>query len=30
LKVTKFYEMVHDKPNIGMPCRALTADDTRL
>lgn len=30
LKVSKFYEMVHDKPSIGMPCRGLTTDDTRL
>ena len=22
--------MIHDKPSIGMPCRALTADDTRI
>lgn len=22
--------MIHDKPVVGMPVRALTADDTRL
>ena len=29
LKVTKFYEMTHDKPSIGVPCRELQADETR-
>ena len=29
LKVTKFYEMVHDKPTIGVPVRAIAANETR-
>jgi len=28
-KVTKFYEMVHDKQAVGVPVRELAADETR-
>lgn len=27
LKMSKFYEMIHDKKAIGMPVRELTAKD---
>lgn len=29
IKMTKFYEMVHDKKNIGMPVRSVTSEDRR-
>ena len=29
LKVTKFYEMVHDKPSVGLPVREIAQDETR-
>jgi len=29
IKMTKFYEMVHDKKSIGMPVRQVTAEDRR-
>ena len=29
LKVTKFFEMIHDKQTIGVPVRAVAAGDTR-
>ena len=29
LKVSKFYEMVHDKQAIGVPVREVPADDKR-
>ena len=30
IKMTKFYEMVHDKKSIGMPVREITAEDKRF
>jgi hypothetical protein len=30
IKMTKFYEMVHDKKSIGMPVREITADDKKF
>ena len=29
IKMSKFYEMVHDKKSIGMPVRSVTAEDRR-
>ena len=29
LKVSKFYEMVHDKQTIGVPVRAIATNETR-
>ena len=29
IKMTKFYEMVHDKSSIGMPVRPVTKEDRR-
>jgi len=29
LKVSKFYEMVHDKPAIGVPVRSVSEGETR-
>jgi hypothetical protein len=30
IKMTKFYEMVHDKKSIGMPVREITTDDKKF
>ena len=30
IKVSKFYEMVHDKQTIGVPCRELNPDNSRF